>query len=227
GKKGTPVTWSTVMASNAGVTDVFLDGKKVKTFDGYSPETQHGQTGYSGRVTMNNIHTLKLVNTGNKNADSTQAQTFIQGFSAGGKLFLYHHSSVTYGTWQGVADKRALGGAYRVSSTPSNSDIAYTQNFSGSSYFRMITARGPSYSEHAIVIIHDAETNEVVANVNFILKNKKTRFNQAATIGTYEGKTHFAELDPEKTYYAGIYSDDGRPMVLDALVVGGHFGSSP
>ena len=37
--KGTRIAWKTLTYHGGGITDVFLDGKKVASFDGYSSTT--------------------------------------------------------------------------------------------------------------------------------------------------------------------------------------------
>src|SRR5215208_2106221 len=58
---GTNVSWKTQKLSDGGITDVYLDGTKVATFDGYSATPQYNVTGYTKSGLASATHTLKLV----------------------------------------------------------------------------------------------------------------------------------------------------------------------
>ncbi|HET8979830.1 MAG TPA: beta-galactosidase [Solirubrobacteraceae bacterium] len=67
---GTAVQYIAPTASNHGIADVYLDGTKVATVDGYSAGTNFQKVLYSASGLANTTHTLKIVVTGQKNAAS-------------------------------------------------------------------------------------------------------------------------------------------------------------
>jgi len=68
---GTGVRWIASTAGNHGVADVYLDGAKVATVDGYSASTVNQQIEYAASNLTDGAHTLKIVATGQKNAASS------------------------------------------------------------------------------------------------------------------------------------------------------------
>jgi beta-galactosidase GanA len=68
---GTGIRWIASTAGNHGIADVYLDGAKVATVDGYSASTVNGQIQYAASGLTNAAHTLKIVVTGQKNAASS------------------------------------------------------------------------------------------------------------------------------------------------------------
>ncbi len=67
---GTAVQYIAPTANNHGYADVYLDGTKVATVDGYSPGTDFQQVLYSASGLADTTHTLKIVVTGQKDAAS-------------------------------------------------------------------------------------------------------------------------------------------------------------
>jgi beta-galactosidase GanA len=67
---GTAVQWIAPTANNHGIADVYLDGKQVATFDGYSPGTNFQQVAYSVSGLSDGSHTLEIVVSGQKNPAS-------------------------------------------------------------------------------------------------------------------------------------------------------------
>jgi beta-galactosidase GanA len=68
---GTGVRWIASTAGNHGIADVYLDGAKVATVDGYSASTVNQQIQYAVGNLADAAHTLKIVVTGQKNAASS------------------------------------------------------------------------------------------------------------------------------------------------------------
>ncbi|MEY9966197.1 beta-galactosidase GanA [Streptacidiphilus sp. MAP12-16] len=64
---GTAVRWIASKAANHGLADVYLDGVKTTTVDGYSSGTVNQQIEYAAAGLGNGPHTLKIVVTGQKN----------------------------------------------------------------------------------------------------------------------------------------------------------------
>jgi beta-galactosidase GanA len=67
---GTAVQYIAPTASNHGYADIYLDGTKVATVDGYSSGTDFQQVLYSASGLTDTTHTLKIVVTGQKDAAS-------------------------------------------------------------------------------------------------------------------------------------------------------------
>ncbi|HEX6468986.1 MAG TPA: beta-galactosidase [Streptosporangiaceae bacterium] len=65
---GTAVRWISSYDGNHGVADVYLDGAKVATVDGYGAAKQFQQVFYAANGLADGPHTLKIVATGTKNA---------------------------------------------------------------------------------------------------------------------------------------------------------------
>jgi beta-galactosidase GanA len=65
---GTAVRWISSYDGNHGMADVFLDGAKVATVDGYGAAKQFQQVLYAASGLADRTHTLKIVATGTKNA---------------------------------------------------------------------------------------------------------------------------------------------------------------
>jgi beta-galactosidase GanA len=64
---GTSIRWIASKAGNHGLADVYLDGAKVATVDGYASGTMNQQVQYSANNLEPGAHTLKIVVTGQKN----------------------------------------------------------------------------------------------------------------------------------------------------------------
>ncbi len=72
---GTAIRWIASTAANHGIADVYLDGNKVASVDGYSSGTVNGQVQYTASGLPDTAHTLKIVVTGQRNPAS--AGTFV------------------------------------------------------------------------------------------------------------------------------------------------------
>ncbi|GAA1950604.1 beta-galactosidase [Kitasatospora viridis] len=68
---GTAVRWIASTAPNHGLADVYLDGAKVATVDGYSANTVPQQVQYRADNLAAGPHTLRIVATGQKDAAAT------------------------------------------------------------------------------------------------------------------------------------------------------------
>ena len=202
--RGTNATWKTIRTSTSGKTDVYLDGKKVKTFDGYAPSDQTAVTGYAKRGLPEKQHTLKLVNTGAKNVASEDFYTDIQAFLVGARTFLTNSPNISYGPWKGATNSSASGGAYRESADPKYPAGFYP--FTGPT-LRFITATGPTRGE-AVVVVCRADTGELVQQQTFNLKTSSVKWKVAKDI---------TGLDPAVKYVAMVSSNDGAPVVVDAF----------
>ncbi len=67
---GTAIRWISSTSNNHGLADVYIDGAKVATVDGYSAQTVPQQVQFSVDKLTNAAHTLKIVATGQKNASA-------------------------------------------------------------------------------------------------------------------------------------------------------------
>ena len=199
---GTSIAWKTQKLSDAGITDVYLDGVKVKTFDGYSASPLFNVTGYSKTGLANRAHTLKLVVTGRKNASSSGTYTEIDRFMVGSTSYQENSFRVVYGPWSGAASTSASGGTYRYSGS---TKPAYFYYFSGPQV-NLFTAKGPSRGNARVQVI-DAATGVVAKDVLLNLN--------AATV-QWKVKQSITGLDASKSYYLKVFSTDGKPVVVDA-----------
>ena len=78
---GTGVRWVTRLAPWAGVSEVFLDGVKVATFDGYASSAQFQHLAYENLGLASGVpHTLKVVRLGTKNPAATNTLAVLDAF---------------------------------------------------------------------------------------------------------------------------------------------------
>jgi hypothetical protein len=153
-------------------------------------------------------HTLKLVNTGTKNTRSAGTFTDIDRFVTGGRSFEHNDTAIDYGPWLGVASAEASGGTYRVSS---QTEPLVFGDFLGPA-INLVTATGPNFGK-ALVEVHyplvEGSTNgDLVKRVVFELSNPETQWQVVKSV---------VGLDPTRQYTLVIASDDGKPMVFDAI----------
>ncbi|MGI3779512.1 MAG: NosD domain-containing protein [Janthinobacterium lividum] len=78
--KATGVSWISRPGPYSGVAQIYLDGKLVKTLDGYRGKTQFRQTVWSTSGLSNSTHTVKVVRTGKKNAKARGANLVVDAF---------------------------------------------------------------------------------------------------------------------------------------------------
>jgi photosystem II stability/assembly factor-like uncharacterized protein/LysM repeat protein len=200
--RGTRIVWKTARFSNSGKTAVYLDGKKVKTFDAYAPNPQYNVTGYAKRGLANRRHTIKLVLTGGKNASSGGIYNDLDRFIVGRRVYQEDAPQVTYGSWRGAANANASGGSYRVGGL---SNPAYFFYFTGPRV-DLITARGPSFGSATVEVV-DRATDAVAKTVTLNLN--------AATL-QWQVEHSITGLDASKTYYLRVFSANGRPVMVDS-----------
>ncbi|HEY6796684.1 MAG TPA: beta-galactosidase [Kineosporiaceae bacterium] len=74
---GTAVRWISSYDANHGIADVYLDGAKVATVDGYGSAKATQQVFYAADGLAAGSHTLQIVVTGNKNAASKDAYVVV------------------------------------------------------------------------------------------------------------------------------------------------------
>lgn len=113
--KGTKIAWKTITYDGGGVTDVYLDGRKVASFDGYSSTQQYDVTGFSRRGLAEGKHTLKLVATGTRGpgAPPGDVWSMVDRFVVDGATIEESPRKIAYDGWKASASARALGGTYR------------------------------------------------------------------------------------------------------------------
>ena len=149
---GTGVVWKTVKHPFAGRTDVYLDGTKVKTFDGFSPDDQFNVTGYQRTRLQNRRHTLRLVNAGTKNAASEGTFTDVDRLVVAGQSFEHTSARIAYGPWRGVSNANASDGTYRVST---NKTVPLILGPVYGPHFDLVTVTGPDFGK-ALVEVYEA-----------------------------------------------------------------------
>ncbi len=200
---GTSVTWKTNKLPDSGKTDVYLDGVKVKTFDGYSATPAYNFTGYAKTGLENKAHTLKLVVTGTKNAASTGTYTEVDRFLVGSTSFQENHWRIGFGPWGGAASASASGGTYRQSA--STTQGAWLYGFTGP-YVDVVTQKGPTRGV-AKMEVYDAATGTLV---------KTVKPNLYASTIQWKASVRVTLPDPTKKYTLKVSSSDGKAVVVDA-----------
>lgn len=203
---GTSIKWITSRGPDYGKTAVYLDGIKVKLFDGYASSYSHRVVGFSRSGLADKRHTIKIVDTGDKDANATGRYTGIDAFVVDGITVQDISPRITYGHWKGVKDSRASGGTYRISSA-GVAHKADSFTFTGPSV-TFVTATGPNMSRYAAIGVANASTGATVKSNYYDLHSSSTRFQRTIT---------FSGLSTSKSYYLFVYSDDGRPVVFDAV----------
>ncbi|GAA2008511.1 alpha-galactosidase [Nakamurella flavida] len=78
--QGTGITWVTARNVDCGIADVFLDNVKVATVDLYATTWLKQQDVWTSATLSNTTHTLKIVNTGTKNAAGSGTVVPIDAF---------------------------------------------------------------------------------------------------------------------------------------------------
>jgi hypothetical protein len=200
---GTNVTWKTQKLADGGITDIYLDGTKVATFDGYSATPQYNVTGYTKSGLASATHTLKLVVTGRKNANSSNTYTEIDRFLVGSTTYEENYFKIAYVPWSGAKNSSASGTTYRQGA--SKTIPAYFFYFTGPQV-DLVTAKGPTRGQATVKVIDNA-TNTVAKTVTLNLN--------ASTV-QWQAKQSITGLDPAKTYYLQVLSADGKQVVVDA-----------
>jgi glucose/arabinose dehydrogenase len=206
---GTNISWKTQKRPDGGITDVYLDGRKVKTFDGYSATTQYQIGAFSQTGLTSGTHTLELLVTGNKNPNSTGTYTVIDNFAVKKSdgttnTILENNTDIDYVPWSGKKDGRSLGGNYRESSSVSLP--MYFMDFTGPRV-DLITAKGPNRGQ-AVVRVLDNHTGALVKTVTLDL---------GAPTEQWKVEQSISGLDPTKSYRLKVSSADGKPVVVDGF----------
>lgn len=208
---GSNVAWKTAKHPVAGRSNVYLDGKKVKTFDGYAPSNEFDVTAYEKTGLPNTAHTLELVNTGTKNVSSAGTFTDIDRFVVNGRSFEHNSTKIAYGPWRGGVSDKASGGTYRVSSSRTEPLIF---GYVYGPHFDLVTATGPGFGKALVEVYH-----------RYVPGWQDGKFVKRALVDLRASKPHWqvvwrvAGLDPTRTeqYMVTIASYDGRPVVFDSI----------
>ncbi len=78
--KATGVSWISRPGPANGIAKIYLDGKLVKTLDGYASKTQFKKTVWSVKGLSNSTHALKVVRTGQKSSSARGANLVVDAF---------------------------------------------------------------------------------------------------------------------------------------------------
>ena len=68
---GTGIRFLTKTGPAAGIFDIYLDGSNVATFDSYAISNTFSDVAYENLYLSDGSHTIKIVATGTKNANSS------------------------------------------------------------------------------------------------------------------------------------------------------------
>ena len=206
--KGSTVAWKTLTYDGGGVTDVFLDGKKVTSFDGYSSTQHYDVTGFSRKGLARGNHTLKLVVTGTRGpgAPPGDVWSILDRFVVDGATIEENSRKISYDGWKTSASAGASGGTYRQGA--SETFGARCGLLHGDPQLGLITAKGPTRGM-ATVRALDTFDNSVAAEVTVNLHAPKVEWQHAVPI---------TGLQASKTYILEVVSADGAPVVFDGCV---------
>ena len=75
--KATGVAWISRPGPYNGIAQIYLDGRLVKTYDGYASKTQYKKTVWSVSGLSDTTHTLKIVRTGTKGSSARGANLVV------------------------------------------------------------------------------------------------------------------------------------------------------
>lgn len=202
--KGSDITWKTAKLSDSGKTAVYLDGKLVTVFDGYSATAQYDVTGFSRSNLPYGWHNIRLSVTGAKNPSSKGTYTDLDRFISGGTSYQEWYAPITYGAWSGAFNSNALGAAYRYTSV-ANNPMTFAQ-FTGPKV-DIVTAAGPNQGKLSLRV-RDAADNSILSTVTWNMYSPTQQWKVVRTLGG---------LDPKKAYYLEVFSADGKQVVVDAI----------
>ena len=202
--KGTNVAWKTIKYDGGGITDVFLDGKKVASFDGYSVTQQNNVTGFSRKDLPKGKHTLKLVVSGKKRPGTFgDIFTTVDRFLVDGKTIQEDSRKISYDGWSQVTNARASGGAYHQSKSQTLG--ARCGLFSGGSEIDLITAKGPTRGMARIRVQN--------LSTGIWVKDEQVNLNSPTT--EWQHVVEVTGLETNRTYKLEVSSADGTPVVFD------------
>ena len=202
--RGTRVAWKTITYEGGGITDVFLDNKKVSSFDGYSTgDPQFDVTGFSKRGLSDRRHTLSLLATGTKRpGTSGDVFSIVDRFVVGSTTIEENSLKVAYDGWAGKANSRASGGTYRQGSSQS---LGATCGLFRGPQIDLITAKGPARGM-ARVRVQDISTQTWVKDFTVDLHSSKVEWQHHVPV---------TGLDQNKLHKLEVTSVDGTPVVFD------------
>lgn len=203
--RGTSVAWKTLTFQGGGVTDVFLDGRKVASFNGYSSAQRYDVTGFSRKGLRKGRHTLELIATGTRGPGAPPGDVFsiVDRFIVNGTTLQENSRRISYDGWSGAANRKASGGTYRQGT--STTFGARCGLFSGSAEIDLITATGPTRGT-ATVRAWNASTNSVASEKTVDLHSATTGWRHVVPV---------TGLEQNRLYILEVISADGKPVVFD------------
>ena len=142
-----------------GIANVFIDGTIVGTIDFYSGSTQYKQSLFEMGGLTNDVHTVKIVSTGNKNTLAKSAYINFDYILVGNGLGKYEEncSNVSYtGSWVTFKNSELSQGTAKYTDDPG---AYYSMNFWGSSV--TIGSYTASYYGLADVYIDDFKVDTI------------------------------------------------------------------
>ena len=207
--KGTSVAWKTLVYDGGGVTDVFLDGRKVASFDSYSETQRYNTTGFSRRGLSEGKHALKLVVTGTRGPGAPPGDVWsvLDRFVVDGATVEESSRKISYDGWKTSAGAGASGGTYRQG--VSQTSGARCGLFSGSTQIDLITAKGPTRGTATVRALDTSTNNSVAKEVTVDLHAPSVEWQHTVPV---------TGLQSNKTYILEIVSADGTPVVFDGCV---------
>jgi hypothetical protein len=203
--RGTSVAWKTVTYDGGGVTDVFLDGRKVVSFDSYSSTQRYGVTGFSRKGLPRGKHTLKLVATGTRGPGAPPGDVFsiVDRFKVNGTTLQENSRKISYDGWSGAANRKASGGTYRQGTSTTLG--ARCGLFSGNSEIGLITATGPTRGTATVRALKTFD-NSVAKEVTVDLHSSTVEWQHVVPV---------TGLEQNRLYILEVISADGKPVVFD------------
>jgi hypothetical protein len=206
--KGSMVAWKTLTYDGGGVTDVFLDGKKVTSFDVYSSTQHYDVTGFSRKGLARGNHTLKLVVTGTRGpgAPPGDVWSILDRFVVDGATIEENSRKISYDGWEDVGQRRGFRrdlpsgrlGDVRREMWPAPRGSPARPDHRQRTY---------AWDGHGPAL--DTFDNSVAAEVTVNLHAPKVEWQHAVPI---------TGLQASKTYILEVVSADGAPVVFDGCV---------
>lgn len=217
--EGTEIAWTTEEGPFQGITDIFLDGEKVASHDGYAA-TSRSAIGFQRGGLTNRQHTLKLEVSGRKNPLSKGTWTTHDhhwyrycgtcewGYASeswASTDFADKRPDGTYSVWYGYEDSKATGGMYR--STDDTQGYMQMRGFRGP-WVGVKVRRSPA-GGLGLVQVYDRATGDLV---------KQNTINCYSDTVTWGNVQYITGLDQNKVYDLRISSHAGKPVSVDGFV---------
>lgn len=190
---------------NQGKARIIVDGAVIETLDLYKASPQYRFEWAYQFPASAQTHTVKILVLREKRNASSGYQVCFDGYRADNAFVDDTHYNIRYALWNGIWNGKALGGGYRVSSSP-ESFLTFTIQGKSAQW---ITAFGPNYGKADIYV-----DNQYRMTVD--LYSPVQKWQQAIVIGNLGAGKHTIKI-----VVLGQHSpaSTGNAVVFDGILV--------